>query len=135
EWGGEGGVRPPLPSRRGADADGLRLDRTLPAILGGTPGLPETLPGKHGGRGGRAMEATAERLKVTRTFRASRQRVFRAWTEPELMMRWFVEGDGEMNVCEIDLRVGGAYRLEGHVGGKRWAIRGAYLAGLPPERL
>ncbi len=38
--------------------------------------------------------AAADRLKVTRTFKASRQRVFRAWTEPELMMRWFVEGDG-----------------------------------------
>lgn len=79
--------------------------------------------------------ATTESLKVTRTFRASRQRVFRAWTEPELMMRWFVEGDAEMTVCEIDLREGGSYRLEGHIGGKRWSIRGSYLEVRPPERL
>lgn len=81
------------------------------------------------------MEAAADRLKVTRTFKASRQRVFRAWTEPELMMRWFVEGDGNMSVCEIDLREGGHYRLEGDMGGKRWKIWGSYLEVRPPEKL
>lgn len=79
--------------------------------------------------------AAADRLKVTRTFKASRQRVFRAWTEPELMMRWFVEGDGNMSVCEIDLREGGRYRLEGEMGGKRWRIWGSYLEVKPPEKL
>ena len=81
------------------------------------------------------MEAAADKLKVTRTFKASRQRVFRAWTEPELMMRWFVEGDGNMSVCEIDLREGGHYRLEGDMGGKRWRIWGSYLEVRPPEKL
>jgi len=85
------------------------------------------------------METTAttatQSLKVTRTLRASRQRVFRAWTEPELMMRWFVEGDAEMTACEIDLREGGRYRLEGHIAGKRWSIWGHYLEVRPPERL
>ena len=66
------------------------------------------------------MEATAtEQLTVTRTFQASRQRVFRAWTDPELMMRWFVDDDGEMTVCEIDLREGGSYRFEGTGDGKQ----------------
>ncbi len=84
------------------------------------------------------METTAaakDSLRVTRTFRASRQRVFRAWTEPELMMRWFVEGDGNMTVCEIDLREGGRYRLEGQIGDWRWRIWGSYLEVRPPERL
>jgi uncharacterized protein YndB with AHSA1/START domain len=79
--------------------------------------------------------AAADKLKVSRTFKASRQRVFRAWTEPELMMRWFVEGDGNMSVCEIDLREGGRYRLEGEMGGKRWRIWGSYLEVKPPEKL
>ncbi|MFY9553000.1 MAG: SRPBCC family protein [Thermoanaerobaculia bacterium] len=79
--------------------------------------------------------STEDRLKVSRTIRASRQRVFRAWTEPELMMRWFVEDDAEMSVCQIDLREGGRYRLEGNVGGKAWRIRGEYLEVRPPERL
>ena len=84
------------------------------------------------------METAAEAkdsLRVTRSFRASRQRVFRAWTEPELMMRWFVEGDGNMSICEIDLREGGRYRLEGDMNGKRWRIWGEYLEVRPPERL
>ena len=82
------------------------------------------------------METTAtEQLKVTRTFKASRQRVFRAWTEPEMMMRWFVEGDMEMTVCEIDLREGGSYRLEGRMGEKKWSIWGSYVEVRPPERL
>jgi uncharacterized protein YndB with AHSA1/START domain len=81
------------------------------------------------------MEAPQEKLKITRTLRASRQRVFRAWTEPELMMRWFVEGDADMTRCDIDLREGGTYRLEGLVGDKRWTIWGSYLEVRPPERL
>ncbi|HEY1434686.1 MAG TPA: SRPBCC domain-containing protein, partial [Thermoanaerobaculia bacterium] len=67
------------------------------------------------------METTEQQVSVTRTIRASRQRVFRAWTEPELMMRWFVEGDWEMSLCEIDLRPGGTYRFEGATGDKKWA--------------
>ena len=54
---------------------------------------------------------------------------------PKLMMRWFVEADGEMSVCQIDLREGGHYRLEGAVGGRKWAIWGTYLEVRPPERL
>ncbi len=79
--------------------------------------------------------AEKESLRVTRTFRATRQRVFRAWTEPELMMRWFVEGDANMTACEIDLREGGKYRLEGEMRGRRWRIWGSYLEVRPPERL
>jgi len=79
--------------------------------------------------------SAVDRLRITRTLRASRQRVFRAWTEPELMRRWFVEGDANMTRCEIDLREGGKYRLDGHVGGKRWSIWGEYLEVRPPERL
>ena len=51
------------------------------------------------------------------------------------MMRWFVEGDAEMTVCEIDLREGGKYRLEGRVAGKKWSIWGSYLEVRPPDRL
>ena len=80
------------------------------------------------------MDTTAQ-VSVTRTIRASRQRVFRAWTEPELMMRWFVEGDWEMTLCEIDLRKGGRYRFEGATDGKKWAIWGSNLDVRPLERL
>ena len=47
----------------------------------------------------------------TRSFAAPRERVFRAFTEPEHVQRWMLGPDGwTMPVCEIDLRVGGAWR-------------------------
>ncbi len=80
-------------------------------------------------------QAEAPPVRVTRTIKASRHRVYRAWTDPELLMRWFVEPDGEMTVRELDLRVGGRYVLEGRVGGKPWRIEGRYLEVTPPARL
>ena len=75
-------------------------------------------------------------LRVTHRFKASRQRVFRAWTEPELLMRWFGESDGHFDKCEIDLRQGGSYKLEGRMAGdKRWSIWGKYLEVRPGEKL
>jgi len=53
---------------------------------------------------------TDEQILITREFDAPRQRVFRAWTEPELVRRWWHASRGEVTVCEIDLRVGGTYR-------------------------
>lgn len=50
-------------------------------------------------------------IAMTRTFRAPRELVFRALTEPDLIRRWLLGPDGwTMPVCEIDLRVGGSYR-------------------------
>src|ERR1700759_648789 len=83
----------------------------------------------------RETTAAADRLKVARRFRAAGQGVFRAGKEPQLMMQWFVEGDANMTACEIDLREGGKYRLEGEMRGKRWRIWGSYLEVRPPERL
>ena len=82
------------------------------------------------------MEATAQKLSVTRTIRGSRQRVFRAWTEPELMLRWFVEADWEMSLCEIDLREGGTTGSRARsAAGSKWAVFGSYLEVRPPDRL
>ena len=74
-------------------------------------------------------------IRVSRTIRASRHRVYRAWTDPELLMRWFIEPDGNMRVVHMDLRPGGTYRLEGRVGEKPWAIWGTYREVSPPSRL
>jgi uncharacterized protein YndB with AHSA1/START domain len=50
-------------------------------------------------------------IEVTRNFHAPRQLVFDAFTKPELVRRWLLgPGGWTMPVCEIDLRVGGAYR-------------------------
>jgi uncharacterized protein YndB with AHSA1/START domain len=50
-------------------------------------------------------------IAMTRVFDAPRKLVFEAWTRPELIKRWLgVFGKWSFVVCEVDLRVGGAYR-------------------------
>jgi uncharacterized protein YndB with AHSA1/START domain len=50
-------------------------------------------------------------VKVTRSFRAARPLVYRAYTEPALVQRWLLGPPGwSMPVCEMDVRVGGRYR-------------------------
>lgn len=55
---------------------------------------------------------TADReIAMTRVFDAPRRLVFDALTKPELVKRWLLGPDGwSMPVCEIDLKIGGAYR-------------------------
>lgn len=50
-------------------------------------------------------------IVMTRVFDAPRRMVFKALTKPELIKQWMLGPPGwTMPVCEIDLRVGGAYR-------------------------
>src|SRR4029450_5934853 len=59
-------------------------------------------------------ERTSDReLVVTRTFNALARIVFEAWTKPELFKRWWVPKSTGMSLlsCEMDVRVGGKYRL------------------------
>ena len=61
------------------------------------------------------VERKSEReLVVTRTFNGPARIVFEAWTKPELFKRWWVPKSMGMSLlsCEMDVRVGGKYRLE-----------------------
>ena len=50
-------------------------------------------------------------VQVTRSFRAARPLVYKAYTEPMLLQRWLLGPPGwSMPVCEMDVRVGGRYR-------------------------
>lgn len=49
-------------------------------------------------------------ILIEREFDAPRHLVYKAWTTPELVRRWWTAGYGEATVCEIDLRVGGKWR-------------------------
>jgi uncharacterized protein YndB with AHSA1/START domain len=51
-----------------------------------------------------------EQILIEREFEAPRHLVFRAWTTPELVKRWWSGVRGEMRIVEIDLRVGGQWR-------------------------
>lgn len=58
---------------------------------------------------------TDREILIERDFNAPRELVFEALTKPELVKRWLLGPDGwTMPVCEIDLRVGGAYRYVWH---------------------
>jgi uncharacterized protein YndB with AHSA1/START domain len=76
-------------------------------------------------------------IAMTRVFDAPRKLVFDAWTKPELVRRWLLGPPGwTMPVCEIDLRVGGAYRFE-WLGqdGTRMGMGGVYREIVIPERI
>ena len=52
-------------------------------------------------------------LTLKRTFAAPRERVFRAWTDPKELARWFAPSPDHSSVVpEFEFKVGGKYRLE-----------------------
>src|SRR5690349_4649605 len=85
------------------------------------------------------IERTSEReLVVTRIFNGPPRIVFEAWTRPELMKQWWAPKSMgvPLRSCEMDVRVGGSYRLEfGHSASESMAFVGKYLEVLPPSRL
>jgi uncharacterized protein YndB with AHSA1/START domain len=86
-----------------------------------------------------AIDRKSEReLVVTRTFNAPARIVFEAWTRSELFKLWWVPKSLGMNLrsCELDVRVGGGYRLEfGHDAANTMAFFGKYIEVTPPSRL
>jgi len=78
----------------------------------------------------------ANQILITREFDAPRHLVYRAWTTPELVRRWWHAGRGEMTVCEIDLRVGGSWRYVMVARGElEVGFHGTYREIVPDERL
>lgn len=76
-------------------------------------------------------------LRIERTFAAPPERVFAAWTEPAVLHRWFAAGpDWTSTEVDVDLRVGGRYRLTmcGPDAVARTVV-GEYLQVDPPHRL
>lgn len=77
-------------------------------------------------------------IVMTRQFRAPCGMVFEAWTKPELVRRWLLGPEGWiLSVCEIDLRVGGAYRYEWfkEKTGERMGMGGEYREIVPGQRI
>jgi uncharacterized protein YndB with AHSA1/START domain len=82
------------------------------------------------------VERTSEReLVVTRTFNGPARLVFEAWTKPELFRQWWLPKSMGMSLrsCEMDVRVGGTYRLEFEPDGM--AFFGTYREVTPHSRL
>jgi uncharacterized protein YndB with AHSA1/START domain len=79
---------------------------------------------------------TDEQILITREFDAPKDLVFRAWTSPELVTRWWNAKRGKVTTCEIDLRVGGAWRYVMETpDGTEVGFHGEYREIVPNERI
>jgi uncharacterized protein YndB with AHSA1/START domain len=79
---------------------------------------------------------TDEQILIRREFDAPKHLVFRAWTTPELVRRWWHANRGEVTVVEIDLRVGGKWRYVMVAdGGLEVGFHGEYREIVPNERI
>jgi uncharacterized protein YndB with AHSA1/START domain len=75
-------------------------------------------------------------LTLSRIIRAPREKVFAAWTEPELLVQWWGPGPVTCPEAHIDLREGGSYRLANREadGSITW-ISGTFYCVRVPEEL
>jgi uncharacterized protein YndB with AHSA1/START domain len=79
---------------------------------------------------------TDEQILITREFNAPRHLVYKAWTTPELVKRWWSGHQGQTTVAEIDLRVGGRWRYVIVADdGSEVAFHGEYREIVPNERI
>jgi uncharacterized protein YndB with AHSA1/START domain len=80
---------------------------------------------------------TDEQILITREFDAPKHLVYKAYTTPELVKRWWNAKRGEVTICEIDLRVGGKWRyvMVTNEGGFEVGFHGEYREVVPNERL
>ncbi|MDE1146988.1 MAG: SRPBCC domain-containing protein [Azospirillaceae bacterium] len=86
-----------------------------------------------------AVERTSDReMVVSRTFDAPAQVMFEAWSMAGLFRRWWVPRSMGLSLrsCEMDVRIGGGYRLEFDLGeAKTMAFFGKYLEVTPYSRI
>ena len=82
------------------------------------------------------VTGAASALQITRTFPASPQKVFEAWTDPQQLGRWSAP-TAEYDVsAQVDLRVGGRYRIQmTHSSGAVHTALGEYREVQPPNKL
>ena len=79
---------------------------------------------------------TDEQILITREFDAPKHLVFRAFTVPDLIRRWWHAKRGEVTACESDLRVGGRWRRVMIAdGGLEVGFHGEYREIVPDEKI
>jgi uncharacterized protein YndB with AHSA1/START domain len=76
-------------------------------------------------------------LTITRHFQAPVGKVFKAWTDPKVLMKWFAPSDHHQTAhAEVDLHVGGRYRIQIQApDGTRSTVSGVYKEIRPVKRL
>jgi uncharacterized protein YndB with AHSA1/START domain len=75
-------------------------------------------------------------ILITREFDAPKHLVFKAWTTPDLIRRWWAGKRGEVTLAEVDLRVGGTWRyvMRAH-GEHEVGFHGEFREIVPNERI
>lgn len=87
--------------------------------------------------GAKADGGTNISARIERTFRASPAKVFRAWTQAEILKQWICPGDHIHVVdCTVDARVGGSYRIHMRdASGADHIVNGTYDEVVPNKKL
>jgi uncharacterized protein YndB with AHSA1/START domain len=84
----------------------------------------------------RGSEVAERTLTIVRTFDAPRELVFKVWSQPEHVVRWWGPKGYTTPSCQMDVRPGGSYRTVGRApDGEEFVMRGSYREVVPPERL
>ncbi len=87
-------------------------------------------------RASKGSNATEAEVVITRIFDAPREVVFKAWTDPKQLAKWFGPKGFTNPVCEADARVGGAWRIVMRgPDGTEYPCGGVYREVVEPERL
>ena len=76
-----------------------------------------------------------DEILITREFDAPRHLVYKAWTTPELVERWWSGRQGRMKLVEIDLRVGGRWRYVMDTEGGEIGFNGEFREIVENERI
>ena len=81
------------------------------------------------------QEAAAE-VRISRSYGVAPEKVWRAWTDPQALSQWFGPGNPTVTTAEVDLRVGGRYRIvfKG-ASGEMNEVSGVYQEVVPHSRL
>jgi uncharacterized protein YndB with AHSA1/START domain len=113
------------------------MDQLLRAHVGRAAGLVGRVPEDSERREELMEESPGETLTVTRTVPAQRKRVFRAWTRPAELKKWWSIGEGwKTSSAKVDLRVGGKFSIGNEPpGGGAVVITGEFLVVEPPSKL
>ena len=84
-----------------------------------------------------AERAARPSLTLTRRFSAAPEKVYAAWADPQKLVQWFGPTSVEEGsvTADIDLRVGGRYRISFKVDGDYNEVGGVYREVVPNERL
>jgi len=81
-------------------------------------------------------QEAAGQIRISRNYDVAPEKVWRAWTDPQALSRWFGHADPQTTVAEIDLRVGGRYRIAfAGSTGEMNEVSGVYQEVVPQRRL